>query len=229
MRRRKETIPQKFKCAKCGHEWTPRDESKLPETCPNSKCRSVKWNRESTVSGRLPGLSQQEKDNADRKFVKALKGDPEMKEKLAGELDARVLPGDVKPESLRMRVRANGKYEPQVLWDAEKRLIGDYKAGMGESPAWKEDFTEWFMEAFNLYQDMPWSTHEKFVERGYPRRGHIQDSIREGFGIGLEGLVDTICDEVTEECRHWNPLDPKRSRDAPMAVMTQKTSRSNLT
>ena len=33
------------RCERCEHEWTPRDESKLPKVCPNPACKSPYWNR----------------------------------------------------------------------------------------------------------------------------------------------------------------------------------------
>ena len=39
------TIPmQGFRCARCGHTWTPNDIKKPPKQCP--KCRSPYWTRE---------------------------------------------------------------------------------------------------------------------------------------------------------------------------------------
>lgn len=35
----------KLKCKRCGYEWTPRS-NKLPEVCPNRKCKSPYWNKE---------------------------------------------------------------------------------------------------------------------------------------------------------------------------------------
>ena len=34
-----------LKCAQCGHVWVPRYEER-PLLCPNPKCRSMRWDRE---------------------------------------------------------------------------------------------------------------------------------------------------------------------------------------
>ena len=36
---------QTLRCSKCGYEWIPKDQNKLPGTCPDPKCRSKNWNK----------------------------------------------------------------------------------------------------------------------------------------------------------------------------------------
>ncbi len=196
-------------CIKCGHEWIPKEDGNKPNRCPNQECRTTKWEDTSLLNpkeehGRLPGLSQQEKDNAERTLIKAIK-DPEWPQKLDAIRDITVNTPLIKG-SLHDRMMATGTWEPKPMWDMEKELIRDCQAGMGDSGRWKADFKEWFITAFNLSTDMPWSTHEKFLARGDPRRKAIQESILNGFGTGLAEYVDAICDDVEEQCKKWKRI-----------------------
>lgn len=39
-----------YRCERCGHEWIPRDDSRLPTVCP--KCKSPYWNRKRKNKGK---------------------------------------------------------------------------------------------------------------------------------------------------------------------------------
>lgn len=46
-------IEEKYKCDKCGHEWTGRGR-RDPSVCPNSSCHTALWNE----SGQIQDLTK---------------------------------------------------------------------------------------------------------------------------------------------------------------------------
>jgi len=160
-----------YKCSRCQHEWIPRNEEELPKICP--KCKTLKWNDRLKVV--TPGLIVQE--------PATLKPEPPCI--------------TVRTNSLYFRMMATGIWKPEPMWEMEKQLIIDYRAGSGNSPTWQADFKEWFLEAFQLIPERMYN-HIQFLGKGHQLQTAIQESIEKNFGAGLENMVDLLCSEQLE-------------------------------